>query len=137
MHLLIIGHNFIRRLYDYTHSHNFCEVTPFRLKEFPESDIQWDYRGGRYLTELWHHGVPTRTLRAAMRSKPDLVYVEIGSNDVTKVSEEGVPVLSQSLSDLLQWISLQGNVKGVAWGGILPRKPDIREHIPLKCRYSM
>ena len=37
---------------------------------------------------------------------------------------------------MLEWISLQPNVRGIAWGEIMVRKEDLRPHIPARARYS-
>ena len=137
MKLLLLGHSFVRRLHEYVSAADFTDGTPFRLDEFQPSDIIWDYRGGRYIDELWHQTKgPTRHLRSIMCGLPDYVYVEIGTNDVTKVSEAGVSDLRLSITALLEWLSLQPNVKGVAWAEVLVRRLDIRENVSLQKRYS-
>ena len=89
-----------------------------------------------YITELWEDRRPSKALRQAMRACPDYVFIEIGSNDATQVTPGTAEALGKTISDMLRWISLQPHVKGLVWGAILMRRPDIRENILPRARYD-
>lgn len=138
MKLLVLGHSFIKRLHHFINDNSSCADTPFRLTEFQHGEVKWEYKGGMYVSELWDKARrrPTKALREIMAWCPEFIFIEIGTNDTTKVTYGEAAALGSDIARLLLWLAMQPKVKGVAWGAILPRRIDIREGVSPQARYN-
>lgn len=134
LHAVIFGHSICRRLLEHIDSGVDVRLRrDFKLESQVSVDIIG--KGGLRLKQLVvKDGVGHTILRKAMRSKPHIVFIQIGGNDFNP----SAPIDAEEFA--LQMLALAGflhghyKVKQVLVGGLLPRFTPSAD---CKCNYGL
>lgn len=115
----LCGHSFIRRLEDETYANPKLE----KSMNIAEADITWLHKGGM---TWFSFGEAREGKQAVIQSKPDLLYLELGTNDLDSymppldVAQKAISVVNELLDS---------GVKRVILGEVIPRSRSGR--VPL------
>ena len=95
LRILILGHSFIRRLHVFLRQ-NFNEVFARNLHIDGDLSIKWHGIGGRTISKVIRHD-----LGIVEKFAPEIVVIQLGTNDLSSVSAVETGSALEDLSHLL------------------------------------
>lgn len=111
--VLILGHSFVKRLFlDIKNQSHHSFSLDFNLKD--RASVRVHGVGGRTVPKLWKHD-----LLYVSRLHPDIVILEIGTNDL---SVEDPNVVAASIEVLVRYLHDSFGVKIVGFCLVIPRR---------------
>ena len=127
--VLIMGHSFIRRLCDFIKNNAPEYELNFKINE-PVS-VGWRGIGGRTIAKMKRYD-----LAAVSQFRPDIVYLEIGTNDLTQRNASAVTIGS-AIEDFVRLLYEEYGVRFVYVGQTINRdvRGNFNNNVAILARY--